>query len=56
MTYFTRAVEYLLTEVAPENDDFNFQFTEEHWQDAVDYVKFATAQEELLTKINVDDY
>lgn len=56
MTYFTRAVEYLLTEVAPENDDFNFQFTAEHWQDAVDYVKFATAQEELLTKINVDDY
>jgi hypothetical protein len=55
MTYFARSVEYLLTEVAPEVDDFEFKFTEEHWVQAVDYVKFATAQEELLNKVDPND-
>lgn len=54
MTYFARAVEYLLTEVAPGADDFDFKFTEQHWSEAVDYVKFATAQEELLNQVAHD--
>lgn len=55
MTYFARCVEYMLTEVAPEVDDFEFKFTKEHWEEAVNYVKFANAQEELLNRVELDD-
>lgn len=54
MTYFARSVEHLLTDVAPEVDDFNFKFTPDHWGEAVNYVKFATAQEELLNMVDAD--
>jgi AAA domain-containing protein len=53
MTYFTRTVEYLLTEVAPKSDDYDFSFGQEHWKEAVTFSSFATAQDELLGEVEL---